>query len=82
MTENSISIKWDEIECLDQNGVVTRYGIRVNGGQPSLTDNRWFTLTGLSSQTTYSIDVFGISGDVGPSITIAIRTPAVPSCKT
>ena len=82
MTENNISIEWDEIECIDQNGVLSGYVIRVNGGPPSFTDDRQFTFTGLSPQTRYTIDVFGISGEVlGPSSTTVIQTAAVVSSK-
>ena len=82
VTENSISIEWEEIECLNQNGVITGYGVRVNGGPPLLTDNRQFNITGLTPQTSYTIEVFGLSGEIeGPTITITVQTASMASCE-
>ena len=78
VTENSISIEWEEIECLDQNGAITGYGIRVNGGPPLFTSNRQFNLTGLTPQTSYTIEVFGRSGEIeGPTSSVVVQTVAV-----
>lgn len=77
VTETSISIQWDEIECLEQNGVITGYSVSLNGSQLSTTlpSVREITLTGLSPQTSYTIGVFGANAQGnGPSRSITIRT--------
>ena len=84
VAENSISIQWDEIECLDQNGIITRYDISLDGSPLASTDARQFMLTGLSPSTNYTITVSGVNGaGSGPPSSIvtetAKRPPSSPS---
>ena len=81
ITETSISIQWDEIECLEQNGAIIRYSILLNSNPLSTTlpNVREFTLTGLSPQTSYTISVFGANGlGNGTARSITILTAGRP----
>ncbi len=63
VTSNSMTLEWDEIVCLDQNGPITEY--RVDYGVDGLpitsivTADREITLTGLLSDESYSVRVAG-----------------------
>ena len=73
---NSIDLRWKEINCIDRNteitGYIVRYGpvsnrndrseVTAAGGESGVFT---LTLTGLSSFTSYSIQVAGNS-DLGP----------------
>ena len=77
VTETSISIWWEEIECLDQNGPITGYTILLNGSLLATTrpSVREFTLTSLSPQTSYSVIVFGVNAQGnGPTHSISVQT--------
>ena len=77
MTETSISIQWDEIECLEQNGAITSYSVSLNGNPPSTvpSNTREFALTGLSPQTSYTVSVLGTNAQGnGPSRSITVQT--------
>ena len=81
VTEANISIRWDEIECLDQNGPIIGYTVLLNGSPLSTTlpSVREFTLTGLSPRTSYTISVFGANAQGnGPSISITEQTARPP----
>ena len=64
----SITIHWEGVNCIHQNGHITGYSVRywvqristhtlnVSGGTTTA-----FTLTGLSNSTTYSIDVAAVN---------------------
>ena len=64
----SITIHWEGVDCIHQNGNITGYSVRywvprssthilnVSGGTTTA-----FTLTGLSNSTTYSIDVAAVN---------------------
>ena len=83
-THNSISVQWDSIPFLDQNGPNFRYAVsyRVFGnGDASLNvtaETNTITIQNLMSLTTYSI-VIRAQNDIGvgrPSNTIQARTLA------
>ena len=68
VTFSSITVQWGAVDCIHQNGNITGYSVRfrvqrssthsvnVSGGAAMA-----FTLTGLSSSTTYSIDVAAVN---------------------
>ena len=58
-TPVSITVEWSDINCLDQNGAITSYDIRVNGRVVLTTSQTQATITGLTSSTAYFIDVRG-----------------------
>ena len=77
MSEANISIQWEEVECLEQNGVLVSYTVSLDGSPLSTTSPsvRQFTLTGLSPQTSYTISVFGTNAQGnGPSRSITVLT--------
>lgn len=83
-THNSISLQWDRIPFLDQNGPNFRYAVfyRVFGSGDSLTnitaETNTTTIQNLMSFTTYSIFIRA-QNDIGvgrPSNTIQARTLA------
>ena len=75
VTENGISIKWDEIDCLDQNGAIIRYDLTLNGRPFSSTNATQFSFTGLSPQTQYNITVIGVNEvGSGPVRSIIVQT--------
>lgn len=77
VTENSIQITWDEIECLEQNGLSIAYRIRLNGGDSFERQDTQFTLINLSPQTAYTIEVSGFNAaGTGPPISIVGQTTA------
>ena len=74
-------IQWEEIDCLDQNGIIIRYEITLNGSQLSSTDPGQFTssILNLSPETGYIITVTGVNeAGNGPASTITIRTAGRP----
>ena len=84
VTETNVSIQWDEIECLEQNGPIIGYTVLLNGSPLSTTlpSAREFTLTGLSPQTTYTVSVFGANAQGnGPSRSISVQTAGRPTRK-
>ena len=72
---NRIAVKWDGIECLEQNGPIIRYDLRLNGRLLSSTDARQFSFTGLSPLTRYNISVVGVNRvGSGPARSIVVQT--------
>jgi len=84
VTFSSITVQWGAVDCIHQNGNITGYSVRywvqrnsilsvnVSGGAAMA-----LTLTGLSSSTTYSIDVAAINnagvGKHSDSITVKTK---------
>ena len=84
MDSATILVQWDEVPCLDQNGVIAGYTVQYQfGGQSSsvsvpVTD-RMASLTSLQPFTDYSIQVAAVNSndDMGPlSTPITEHTPA------
>jgi len=61
VTSNSISLEWEKVDCLEQNGPIIAYTVsyRNGQGQPALmtTSNLEITLTQLLSDELYTIIV-------------------------
>ena len=83
VTARSITIEWDELACLDRNGVITGYivearasgtlirTVNVNDGSA-----REATVSGLNPATAYTVSLQAFnSADSGPIRSIAIETP-------
>ena len=83
VTARSITIEWDELACLDRNGVITGYIVEARaGGTLIRTVNvndgsaREATLSGLTPSTAYTVSLQAVnSADSGPIRSIAIETP-------
>ena len=74
VTANSITIEWDEMPCLDRNGVITGYIVEARaGGTLIRTVNvndgsaREATLSGLNPSTEYTVSLQAVNS--------AIETP-------
>ena len=83
VTARSITIEWNELACLDRNGVITGYiveartsgtlirTVSVNDG-----DAREATVSGLNPSTEYTVSLQAVnSAGSGPIRSIAITTP-------
>ena len=74
-TATTITLTWDEINCVDRNGVVTgymvQYGITTFNTLLNVTgtsaSDRTFTASGLVPLTTYMFRIAAVNSDgVGP----------------
>ena len=67
MTFSEITLQWETIPCLQQNGDITGYSVRYLGD--GYTENMTVsggnttevTISGLTSSTAYSVQVAGVS---------------------
>ena len=83
VTARSITIEWDELPCLDRNGVITGYIVEARtSGEADRTVNvndgsaREATVSGLTPSTAYTVSLQAVnSADSGPIRYIAIETP-------
>ena len=72
-TPNSITVQWEEVDCLHRNGAITGYVVRaVRDGREEGTvracgDDRQATVTGLTPSSQYIIQVAAVnSAGTGP----------------
>ena len=70
VSSTEISVMWQEVAAIDQNGNITQYEITYNGefeNQSNLTDGnaRSFIITGLDEFANYSLSVRAYTS-VGP----------------
>ena len=82
----SISIHWNEVDCVERNGVITgysvRYGLFLAPQEKNITmdENREFSIDRLLIRTKYSFEVAAINGDgVGAYSSVVNVTTAVPT---
>ena len=83
VTFNSITVQWEEVNCLHHNGEITGYRImaRASGGEDravNVNDGnaRTATVPGLNSNTLYTISVAAVtSAGTGPATSINVATP-------
>ncbi len=75
-TSRSVSVSWDEIECIERNGVITGYTVEFQeqGGANISGEvvNQTFTASGLTPYTNYTFRVAGVNSDGGGCFTDAI----------
>ena len=84
VTARSITIEWDELACLDRNGVITGYIVEARAGGTltlirtvNVNDGsaREATVSGLTPSTEYIVSLQAVnSADSGPIRSIAIET--------
>ena len=79
VTARSVSVSWNEIECIERNGMITNYTVEFSslGGSviPGvlMVDERRFTASGLTPFTNYTFRVAGVnSNGTGPFSNVAI----------
>ena len=71
-TRDTITVQWEEVDCIDRNGDITGYRIRaMTSGEDdrieTVDDVREATITGLSPSTEYTVSVAAMnSQDTGP----------------
>ena len=83
VTNNSITIQWEELSCLHRNGEITGYTVVtihsekvVKTVDVDVDDGREATLSGLTSRTQYNISVAAVnSAGTGPATSIDVTTP-------
>ena len=83
VTARSITIEWNELPCLDRNGVITSYIVEARAGGTLIRtvdvndgSAREATVSGLTSSTAYTVSLQAVnSADSGPIRSIAITTP-------
>ena len=73
VTARSVNVSWNEIECIERNGMITNYAVEFSslGGSviPGvlMMNERRFTASGLTPFTNYTFQVAGInSNGTGP----------------
>ena len=81
MTARSVNISWNEIECIERNGMITNYTVEFSslGGSvvPGvlMVNERRFTASGLTPFTNYTFQVAGVNSyGIGPFSNIIIET--------
>ena len=83
MSSTAITVQWEAVPCIEQNGNITGYTVRVlesgemNRVEDVGSDVTQVTISDLTPSTTYSIQVAAVtSEDTGPySDLIIIDTP-------
>ena len=71
-TRDTITVQWEEVNCIDRNGLITSYRIRaMTSGEDDMIntvgDVREATITGLTPSTEYTVSVAAVnSQDTGP----------------
>ena len=80
-TQRSITIRWDGIDCIDENGPMITYVARLDGRDTMTTSNTMATFTNLNPMTTYSVDVRSQNpsgqGPFGPALSVEIPPPGM-----
>ena len=79
VTPHSITVHWEEVDCLDRNGAITGYVARAlsNGREEGTAsvdgDDREATISGLTPSTQYIVQVAAVnSAGTGPYSLIAL----------
>ena len=80
-TSRSVSVSWDAIECMEQNGVITGYEVKFQkeegGTDEELSTNVFenFTVDGLTPSTSYTFQVAGVNiNGTGPFTNMLVIT--------
>ena len=73
VTSRSVNVSWNEIECIEHNGMITNYTVEFSSLEGSvipgvlMVNGRRFTASGLAPFTNYTFQVAGVnSNGVGP----------------
>ena len=70
VTSTNITLQWEVLDCIDQNGDITGYSVRYEAVDSGSTDSVTVegnsttsgTVTGLTSSTNYSVEVAAVNG--------------------
>ena len=68
ITSTSVTVRWGKVPCIEQNGDITSYRIRVmtrreNDRIKTVGDVREATVTGLSPSTEYTVSVAAVNNE-------------------
>ena len=81
MTATNVNVSWNEIECIEGNGMITNYTVEFSslGGSiiPGvlMVNERRFTANGLTPFTNYTFRIAGVnSNGTGPFFDVTIQT--------
>ena len=80
MSSTALTVQWETVPCIEQNGDITGYTVRVRvleSGEMDVGDVNNVTISDLTPSTTYSIQVAAVNSEgTGPySDLIIIDTP-------
>ena len=82
-TFSSITLRWDELGCVDRNGPLTGYRIEYSTTNTETVtagaSNTSFTVTGLDPSTTYVFDVVAVNSNHIGTATTTINSMTLPS---
>ena len=63
-SSTSITLQWEEVDCLHRNGNITGYSVRYSHSGTTLlkiSNTTKVTISQLTASTTYSIEIAGVS---------------------
>ena len=77
-TQRNITVRWDGIDCIDENGLMITYVVRLDGQTATTTSNTKVVLGDLNPMTTYSVDVGAQNpsglGPFGTALSVVTRS--------
>ena len=78
-TRNTITVLWEEVACIDRNGDITGYSVRVMGENDMIVTLREATISGLSPSAVYNVSVAAVNSmGTGPySDVIMVETSGI-----
>ena len=78
-TQNTITVQWEEVACINCNGDITGYSVRVMGENDMNVTLREATISGLSPSTVYNVSVAAVNSmGTGPySDVIMVETSGI-----
>ena len=81
-TETTITVHWNGIDCIDQNGPMLMYMARLNNGQVTITTSGTRAIfSSLTPMTNYTIDVRAENlmgaGPFGAALTVVTNTSGI-----
>ena len=65
VSSRSITVNWNEIPCIQRNGMITGYEVEFGPSGEGTISGRSFTANGLTPFTNYTFQVRGVNS-VGP----------------
>ena len=78
-TSTTLTVQWDEVDCIDRNGDITGYSVRaVTSGENDrveTVDNREVTINGLTPSTVYIVSVAAVNSmGTGPYSGVIVQS--------
>ena len=77
VSSKSITVNWNEIPCIQRNGMIIRYEVEFGPSREGTISGRSFTANGLTPFTNYTFKVRGVNSvGSGPYSNLTIITTA------